>query len=162
MKKNIVSLSVVCISLLGGACAHKIENNLSEKIAAQESPRNSEDLAAETSLWIQKAPGLTDEQRSKLLTLKERTQAQIRAAEELSLKLRTALYRDLAAEKFNRTEVNLLKNKIKKVERKKVSTLLDAVEEANTILGRGTTNSERMLDDLYFNLNRDPKYRLQQ
>jgi hypothetical protein len=80
--------------------------------------------------------------------------------EERSLKLRSILYKDLAAAKFNRKEVDLIKSRIKEVEKKKIGTLLDAVEKANLILGNEALQNEKNLNDFYFTLSHDPGYRM--
>lgn len=140
-------------------CAHKAETKLENKIS-QEAPITDSSLSADAKKLIDSAPGLTDGQRSRLTTLREETQKSVSGLEERSLKLRSILYKDLAAAKFDRKEVDMIKNRIKGVEKKKVSILLEAVEKANSILGNEALQSEKNLNDFYFMLNHDPGYRM--
>ena len=148
----------ICITALGAmglsACAHKIQKDLDQKLA-QEKVVDPLTLSASVDQKIMNAPGLTQEQRAKLATLKTRTRAKIEEMNEQSLKLRSVLYKELVSKDFNRREVDLIESKIKKTEKQKVNTLIGAVEEASSILGRETQERERQMDDFYFFLNRE-------
>jgi hypothetical protein len=158
MKKLIfATLPVLFIGL--SSCAHKAERKLEDKIS-QEATVTDTSLSANTTKLIDSAPGLTDGQRSRLTVLRDETQKTVGSLEERSLKLRSILYKDLAAAKFNRKEVDLIKSRIKEVEKKKIGTLLDAVEKANLILGNEALQNEKNLNDFYFTLSHDPGYRM--
>ena len=121
MKTKLKLLAALLAAAFVTDCAHKIEDNLNKKLAEQPDISGPQSLADQASKLIQTSPNLTELQRSKLSKLRDETQQKIKDIDQLSLKLRSTLYADLVSPSFNRKEVDLIKNRIKKVEKKKVS-----------------------------------------
>lgn len=132
-------------------CAHSAENKrVDNEVAQENSVKSRADLSTEAGQLIQNSPGLTAEQRSKLSALRDSTRAKIDEIASESLRLRSVLIKDLISTNYNANEVELIENRMKKAEDKRLSVTFNAVEQANTILGHDVTpNREQIMDDLF-------------
>ena len=118
-------------------CAHtEVEKQLDRKVAAETQVRTTQALEKETGLLVENAPGLTPVQRQKLLNLRDGTRTQMDRLQEDSLKLRAILIKDILSPQYNENEVDLVKNRIRSVEKKRLSLIINKIEKANEILGR--------------------------
>ena len=104
---------------------------------SEESSINSQaDLNAEATHQIEKAENISEEQRSQLLALREKTRAQTLEQNKESLRLKSVLVKELLSTDYDRKEVAGLKRKIRKTDDRKLSILLDSIQKTNVILGR--------------------------
>ncbi len=147
MEKKINALVVSTLSLLiaNGCTSKSIEKELNQKMAQESSIHNQADLTNESDRLLNMDEQLTLVQKQQLKDLKNQTRMLSAEQNSESLKLRSVLMKDLLAANFNRSEVILIKNKLKKVESKKVEILFGAIEKANVILGREVYKHERYM-----------------
>lgn len=157
LTSKVMRLTTATLSLCLTTCLQKTSEKLDEKISLRPVISDASELGNKTTELIESVSGLTETQRNLLTQIKNKSEMEIKFLNESSLKLRSLLYEDLFAKKFDRREVELLKGRIRSVEKKKVDLMLIAVERAATILGKGTSASKKRLDELYFNLGRDFK-----
>lgn len=133
------------------ACAHnKTEKQIDEKAAKETQIKTRSDLRNEARSQIENSTLLTGEQKSKLLQLSDSTQSQLDELTSQSLKLRAVLIKDVIDTHYDAKEVTKIKKKIKTVEQNKLSVIFDAVDEANTILGRNASTHQHLIRQFLF------------
>lgn len=150
MQKKMNTLVVSTLSLLitNGCTSKVVEKELNQKVLQEKSIRNQTDLTNESDRALNMDGQLTAIQKQQLRDLKNETRILSAEQNSESLKLRSVLMKDLLAANYNRPEITLIKNKLKKVESKKVEILFSAVEKANIILGREIYKHERYLREM--------------
>lgn len=135
--------------LMVGCASPKMEKELDKKVSLEEKINSQADLNAESDKVIQADTQLTDAQKQQLIQLRNQTRTDAHKYYTESLRLRAVLIKDLLSANYNRAEVFLIKNKIKKSEEKRISILLDAIEKSNAILGRQAEKHEFILREVY-------------
>jgi hypothetical protein len=135
------------IPILQG-CAHSaLEKHVDQEVTQESAVKNNADLRAEADQLIETAPGLSADQRARLSALRNTTRAQTDEMWAQSLKLRSVLIKDLITTNYNEDEVELIKQRIRNLEDKRLSLMFSAVERANTILGRQAMANPRLIDE---------------
>ncbi len=142
--------AIALVSLLGG-CAHTSEKALDDKLARESVPSLNA-LNSENKQTIEQAPGLSAEQRKELSSLRKEVQGKIASMRTESLKLRALLVKDLVAPTYDSKEVNLIKERLESVEKKRLSVIFDAVEKANTLLGHEAARNSRIVHDFFYDV----------
>ena len=133
------------LPLLQGCASTAVEKKIDVRVD-QETIQTRADLNKETDDLIRNTPDLNDDQRAKLITLRDRTQVQAEEIRENSLKLRAVLVHDMVAKNYDENEVELIKTRIRKLERERLDIFFKAVEQANTILGRQAFANGHIID----------------
>ena len=147
MKIQYGALLISTVLLLQG-CGHgALEKRLDAKIEAESQIKTRADVTREARDSILGVPGLSQNQRSALLELREATRAQMDSFTVQSLRLRSVLVKDLISTAYDENEVQLIKNRIRDLEDKRVSAIFDGVDEANRILGRKNWKNWRAMED---------------
>lgn len=148
--RSIFKSGMLSILLTLAACANpSIEKEVNDKISQESEIKTRADLTADTKSSIENAKGVTLEQKSQLLSLRESTNQQIESNWQESLKLKSILIQDLVANEYNEREVELLKGKLQKLETKRLSIMFSAVDRASKILG----HQARLNKDIMLNLS---------
>ena len=133
--------------LTASACStSKVDKKVSQE-AAQEPVQNTTQAQKRTADLINESPDLTGEQKTKLLALQNQVRTQLEANGKDGLKFRELLVEKILSKKYKSGEVEIVKNKIRDLEKKRVAILFDSVDKANEILGRASVNNQRMLRD---------------
>src|SRR5690242_6598167 len=105
---GVLVLTGSLIALQG--CAHSsAERRLDDKLSHEMALESRQQLGSETETLIETAPGLTDSQRQRLLSLRESLRAQSGRMREESLKLRLVLAKALVSQDYDAGEVELIK-----------------------------------------------------
>lgn len=145
--KNVVSagLAIVMGTLLLQGCAHGPDQRIDDKLSQEGAVKDRAQLRTETSEVIRTAPGLTDDQRSKLTDLSNTTRTQIDDISQQTLKLRALLVQEVVSSNYNADEVAGIKKRIRKLEAKRITAIFDAVDKANTILGRQAQTNQHIV-----------------
>lgn len=141
MNSRKILLLILALSLASiFGCSSQSENVLDQKIAAlqvsgtQLDDEFSKDLAASTTL--------SDEQKSKMKSLRKNTLKQITEFNDAILKLKIVLIRDLLSSNFEQEEIDLIKSKVQNIEEKKMAVFLGAIKAANELMGKTETNEK--------------------
>jgi hypothetical protein len=93
---------------------------------------------------IQESPSLSDEQKQKLIALHQQTNAEIgRLRNELS-KVQITLAQNLVDPETKPRAIEILKRRAINLEKKRTDTWLDALGQAEKILGRRKIEDERL------------------
>ncbi len=117
-------------------CSNTAINKKIDMEAKQETEVHSRaDLNEKANDLIKTTPGLSDDQRAHLTTLRETTYADLDRTNQKSIKLRAVLIKALVTKDDNEQEVSQLKDRIKSLEDHRIVILFDAISKTNTILG---------------------------
>jgi PBP1b-binding outer membrane lipoprotein LpoB len=142
--------TILSMVLAFQGCAHsQTDKELDQKLAQETEVKSRADLKQEMKDRIDTAAGLTDEQRSQLNSLREATQQKVSQLSRQSLQLKSVLVKDLVSTNYNEDEVNLIKKRIHDLEEKKVSTLFDAADQANRIMGHNAVKNQQVFNNIF-------------
>lgn len=132
--KNVILrlIPLACLTLAACSGANKA---LEAKVASQPPVESGSQVRTEADRLIRSEPGLSDEQKQKLLSLRTSVSSQLDEIRDHSLRLRSVLVEELLSPSYDMDEVSLIKKRLKKLEKKRLSLLFDSVDEANEILG---------------------------
>lgn len=147
MRIAICVISVMGCFILQSCASGDANRKLDDKIAAQGEVRDRKQLQKEATDMIESAQGLSADQKSQLLSLRNSTKRNLDDLQQQSLRLKSLLVKDLLTSGYDSNEVGLIKSRLKDVESKKLSTTFDAVERANTILGRQVAQNPDIMDE---------------
>jgi nitrogen regulatory protein PII-like uncharacterized protein len=147
---NLVSVhGLVLVLVLAGisGCASSKENTkLNEKVSEENSVKSSDDFQKEANSIIEKAPGLTPEQRAKLLAIRQEMTSKRIALKEESRQLRTVLIKDIVSKENTETEMSLIKERLRKIEDERLTILFAAIQKANEALGNAAFEHQKELE----------------
>lgn len=145
----VLILAMPILSMLQG-CAHSVvEKQLDEKLERETVVKSRSDLMGETDHLIKTAPGLSEDQRTRLLGLRDSTRAQSDRLREESLKLRSVLVKSLVSINYDQEETDLVKTRIRNLEHERLSLFFRTVRQANEILGRWGSQQQQVNEDFY-------------
>ncbi len=141
---------IIFLIAIVSATFMKCSNAQKKELAVEEAKLQvdaDEDISARIDKMIKDADWPTEEQKNKLLDLKSTTKNKV---QDINLKLKKAkilLVQNLIIKSSTNEKLRLLKKEIKKLYKQKVDIMLDAVEVARNILGKGNRVSQ--LDSMY-------------
>lgn len=144
---------MIASTLVFQGCAHSaLDAKVDQEMAQETTVKTNADLRAESSQLLQTAPGLTSDQRARLVALRDATRSQLDSLWSQSLKLRAVLIKDLITAKYNEEEVDLIKDRMKKIEDQRLAVTFNAVEQANTILVHepALPNHQELMNEFFF------------
>lgn len=139
---------VAGISLLQG-CAHTAEKVLDDKLANEKDLANRAALRAESRQAIETTPGLSADQRGKLDSIRQMLSHELDKLREESWKLRGILVKDMISPAYDEDEVALIKERLRTVEKQKLSAIFKSLDKVNEIMGRPTFDHARIMHDLF-------------
>jgi len=147
-----LAIKFIPVLLIFSACAHSVVEERIDRKLEKSSVDTQGELRTETGRLLETAP-LTKEQKLKLSILRQTSRVELDNISQQSLKLQAILAQDVfTPEKFDREEVELVKERIRDLENKRLATLFNAVDEANAIMGREPLKKNtRMLDEFFDN-----------
>jgi hypothetical protein len=139
--------AVLALGLEG--CAHgSIDRRIDEKLAHEDQVNTRGDLSVEAGKLIQDTPGLDDAQRAQLNDVRAQTASRIADLTRQSIRLRGLLIEDVVAQEYDPAEVEAIKRRLRSIEDKRLTAILEAVDQANEILGRQNLQRQRILNAL--------------
>ena len=144
------SMAVVLLALLTQACASiSTEKRIDSKLSSEPEVADSKSLGVELKTLIEDNKKLSPNQKERLLTLQAQTRDQLAQFREQSLKLRSILIKDVMVSKYNPDEIELVKERLKKTEDRRLMVIFSAIDHANTIIGNELPENEAMLRSFY-------------
>ena len=142
MKKFLSILTLVALS----ACAHApLEHVVDQKLATEAQVENSDQLSLKAEREIKNSPSLNDDQKNQLLDLRYKTHEELTKLQQESLKLRDLLITDFTQPVTSSNEIEIIKNRLKKVEQKRLVVMFSAIDQATLILGPKNPVNYRIL-----------------
>ncbi|MBI2522712.1 MAG: hypothetical protein HYV97_19985 [Bdellovibrio sp.] len=142
--KDILLISILSIVLM--QCA----NEQKKELEAEKAKLNidiEEDISSRIDKMIQEAEWPTAEQKKKLFELKLNTKNKIIEVNQQLKKTKILLVQNLIIKGPTTYKLRLLKKEFKKMHKQKIEIMLDAIEEARKLLGKG--NQVSQLDSMY-------------
>ncbi|MDR3608575.1 MAG: hypothetical protein P4M08_14525 [Oligoflexia bacterium] len=131
-------------------CAHvDVERQLDEKLAKEPAVTERARLLSESGRLIATAPGLSNDQRARLIKLRDSTQVVSDRLRQKLFKEEGLLLRKVLDADTDPAEIDLLKKRIRDTEQERLALFFDTVRNANTILGRWPSRSERQNEDFF-------------
>ena len=101
---------------------------------------------------IQKSKHLSEEQKTQLLKLQDRTYAQVFKYTADITKLKKVLFNNFAKKEYNDKKINYIAKKIKKISKDKMDLMFSSLKEARKIL-KGV--DDRNLNQAIFIMDRE-------
>jgi hypothetical protein len=142
---KILFLSLLVLTFFSACATKKIDQNVDAQLAQTPPVSGPAQLQNDTTNTIASIPGITDDQRAKLVAIQKDTEAKLGDLREQSLKMRELLMQEVVrTDNYNDNEVNRIKTRLKKVESKRLDTLFKALDRANDVLGHQTQRTQVM------------------
>jgi hypothetical protein len=150
-------IGCILFATLYTSCAHQkeMEKHI-EKEIKQESFAKEQDVIEAAREYITKSSNLSERQKISLFKIEEKVVAETSALRVEINKTRMVLLKSAFEPNFNSQEVNMLKNKILKLERKKSSIGFNAFVEARNVLDPVQIEDNRLLNIKMMNQNNYP------
>ena len=146
---KITHLLFISASLFLLACSHGLMTKKVEGELKQQPEIGTVDLNEKAIDVINESPQLTANQKGRLLDLQKRTNSQVEDLRDQSFKLRALLIEDMTKPDFTIDAINVVKDKLKTVEQKRLNVVFNAIDEANAIIGRRDPQNYRILHSMY-------------
>ena len=137
--KDLLLISILSVALIECSDLQKKELEVEKKKLEIEV---NEDISTRINKMIKDAKWPTEETKSKLLALKANTQNKV---ENINIQLKKAkilLVQNLIANDSTTEKLRLLKKEIRKLYKKKVDLMFEALEVAMTIVGKGKRDTQ--------------------
>jgi hypothetical protein len=136
-------LVLISIAIFSSCATKKVDQNVDAKLAQTPPVSGPAELNKDASNTIATAPGITDDQRAKLIAIQKTIQEKLGKLREESLKMRELLIQEVVrTENYNDNEVNRIKSRLKDVENKRLATLFKGLDQANDVLGHKTQRKQ--------------------
>lgn len=140
-----LSLTLIAIALFSSCATKKIDQTIDNKVAQTPNISGPGELRQNTTDAIASTPGITEDQRAKLVEIQKTTEGKLDRLREESLKMRQLLLQEVVrTENYNDDEVNRIKTRLKDVDNKRLTTLFKALDQANDVLGHKTQRTQAM------------------
>jgi hypothetical protein len=138
-------LSLLVVTFFSACATKKIDQKVDSALAQTPPVSGPAQLQKDATNTIASTPGISDDQRAKLVTIQKATETKLGDLREQSLKMRELLIQEVVrTENYNDNEVNRIKSRLKKVESKRLDTLFKALDQANDVLGHQTQRTQVM------------------
>lgn len=131
MNKTILLLPALTLM----ACATPAEKVVDHKVEEQAAIESPNQAAHAGRFAIRASDKLTEEQKTKFLNLMNKTESQVNEIRMKEGQLKAALFQDLAEGKYNQREIQIVKNRLRKLEIQKLELMFDSIEEIRVLLG---------------------------
>lgn len=127
---------VLFTTLTLAACASKTEKKIDQELISKPRIQNRDELRDLATTQIETSPNLNAEQKSKLIQLRNETRVSLDQKVQESLQLRRLLIQEVLGPQYDSQKISVIKSKLQKTEKSRINILFQAVDQANTILGR--------------------------
>jgi hypothetical protein len=138
-----MKLTTIALLFLATACASSRNPELDEKVSQEAAISTSKDLTSQITQELDADSEITPEQREELKALHISHTEKLAGLSREMLELRAVLVKDLLSSPYNEEEVNSIKRRIRKNADARVTAMFNAVDKANSILGRAAGGPKR-------------------
>lgn len=131
LKGLIAALSLAMLASCAGqkAAVQKVEEEI-----RNESVVKAEDVSSNARTYITNSSRLTADQKSSLLALQDKSEAEAKSISEQINKAKMVLVKTLLEPKVNKKEVSILKKDLRKLSKKQIEATLGTIESARKII----------------------------
>ncbi len=141
-REQLVRVSLIIIAVVSaafsGCASNQLNQDLDAKLANEGEIRSRQDLQSQATQLIESEPALSGDQKAKLMNLRDATHTQMEELTEQSLKLRSLMIKEIASANDNSDEIQLIKERLRKNEDKRLTVLFKAADDATGIVGKDT------------------------
>lgn len=136
-----VKFLILTVAVVGGltsmGCATGEDKAMEKQVQAEPTPHGPDAIAARGAQTFLQAPGLTDEQRRKLLEIHTRVYAENSEVQAEIGKAKSLLFKSMISEKYDAALVSNLKKKIVNLDQRRLKIMFGALEDVEKVVGRG-------------------------
>ena len=134
-----IVLGFVSVTLIGcSTTANKAaEATLNEKIKAQPVPETPDQIAARAAETFSSAPGLTEEQRQKVMAIYSHTFAESMNLRKEIGQSKELLFSTVADPNYKSDDIKRLKKRISDLDKKRLAMMFKALDDVQTVVGPG-------------------------
>lgn len=147
MKKlNVKTIFIILLGLSMGACASKqVSEGLDAKLAKEDVVPTNSEIPKHAFEQINKS-ALSDEQKTRLNVLIAKVVNETSQNKTETLKLKKVLFKSLAILPYNEDEIELIKERLTKLDKEKLKTMFTALDEVRNILGENSKERQHVLE----------------
>lgn len=127
-----------------GCATQGAKVNLDQRVAAEPAANTPEEIADRGAYDFVTAPGLTHDQKEKVMAIYARTYNEAMAIREEIGKAKSLMFKTVAAKDFASGDVEKLKAKIVKLDQKRLDVMFKALADVQSVVGYGKDK-----EDLY-------------
>jgi PBP1b-binding outer membrane lipoprotein LpoB len=139
--KTIALLAV--LALFVSACTTEQKKaEMDQTVKAQPTANSPEQIAQRAAESFANAPGLTADQKQKLMGIYAKTYGEATAIRTELGQSKSLLFKLVADSKTKSSEVNLLKKKITNLDQKRLALMFQALDEVQAVVGYGSDRDE--------------------
>ncbi|MCM2282490.1 MAG: hypothetical protein NDI61_11670, partial [Bdellovibrionaceae bacterium] len=135
-----LSLVLILTATLTGACSsaqHREEKRLDAQVKAEPSAEGPGAIASRGAQMFVQAPGLTEEQKRRLLEIHTRVYTQNAEIRTEIGKAKSLLFRTLVSNTDEPNTIAGLKKKIASLDQRRLNLMFQALDEVQQVVGRG-------------------------
>ncbi len=138
-KSLFVALAISALTLSACSTTTKSEEQiLTKKIQAQPVADTPEQIADRAAEAFSSAPGLTEEQRQKLMAIYSHTYAESMSIRKEIGQSKSLLFKTISTADYKSSEVKSMKKRITELDQKRLALMFKALEDVQTVVGRGS------------------------
>ena len=116
--------------------------NLDREVKAQPEANTPEDIAKRAAEAFANAPGLTSDQRIKLLTIYSRTYSEAMAIRKEIGQSKSLLFQLVASTSYKSSDVEKLKSKVVALDKRRLDIMFTALRDVQNVVGFGEDKKE--------------------
>lgn len=132
----------VAILFLGACSSEPKKTELDQQVKAQPVASTPEQIAQRAAETFSNAPGLSVEQKQKLMVIYSKTYTESRAISAELGQSKSLLFQMLASVDYKSKDMNALKKKIKDLDGKRMSLMFQSLEDVQKVVGYGKDREE--------------------
>jgi hypothetical protein len=145
MLKRVVLFFIGCAFFVGVGCSTKStksESDLDRTVKHENEANTPEEIAQRAAEVFASAPGLSSEQKLKLLGIYSRTYKESMSIRSEIGKSKSLLFKLVASVKYNSKDVEQLKKKVVDLDQRRLNVMFKALEDVQGVVGYGAGKQE--------------------
>jgi hypothetical protein len=132
------------------ACAStQASKELDNRIANEKPLQTPGEIAIQGAKNFSETPGLSENQRLELLRINRETAEQAHAIQAQIGQTKSVLFEVLAKPQYKKSEVEYLKNKLSKLDKKRLNLMFQSLDKVEKVLGRSSVDKKNLYEDMY-------------
>jgi|GEM_PF-3808262 len=129
-------------------CGHtQVDERVDAKLTNEPEVASEEELNRKNEEAITSASHLSEAQKEKLLKVHRDVGTQVQEIEDEEKRLQAVLVKELVSTGYNADDLNTLKKRLKKLEKKKMDLQMSAIDDVNWIMNRTRPIPPRIAGD---------------
>lgn len=142
------SLFIIAIFFSVVSCATKQDKELTQRIEQAPIATSEQEVRNSFAEGVQNLQHLTDEQKSKLLAIHEKTAEEIKKLDEERLKIQQVLVEEFSKPEISPTMIKSAKKRMTRNSQDRLKTVFKEMDEASQII-KGTQRNPELMNQIY-------------